>query len=61
VNSTEYARRVVAIYARIARMYPNPDKPYDEAEGDWKWAHRRRERQQSRITSLPARWREVPK
>lgn len=60
MNNEDYARRVTALYERIARMYPYPPGDYYDNESDWKHAHRRRERQRKRILALPERWRKLP-
>ena len=60
IDSTEYARRVVAIQDRIERMHPYPEDA-DLNWGDYKIAHYHRERKLRRILELPKRWRALPK
>jgi hypothetical protein len=60
MDNEEYVRRVVKLRERIARMYPYPEDA-DLDWGDWKHAHRRRERAERRILELPCRWRACAK
>lgn len=61
MTNEEYARRVTALYERIARMYPYPACDYDSDTGAWRRVIRRRDRARDRIRSLPERWRKLPR